>query len=187
MNAILEYLKGFLVLFLLLTILVNMVPKESYRKYIRFFSQMILAFGIFYPLFGYLCDEDELLEQIQYETFVEGLTETARDNERISYLQNEFYVEEYEKAIAMDAGTLAEECGYTVEEAAVDLSDDFEIEQIRLVLLQTGKEEIVIGEIQMEPETEKTDQTEDEKYQLLKEKLIHYYQLTEEQLFIICE
>ncbi len=46
MNSILSFLKGFLALFLILNILVNMVPKEGYQKYIRFFTQMILAFGI---------------------------------------------------------------------------------------------------------------------------------------------
>ena len=44
MNGIFSYLKSYVILFLVLTILLEMVPKAGMQKYIRFFSQMILAF-----------------------------------------------------------------------------------------------------------------------------------------------
>ena len=43
MNGIFSYLKSYVILFLVLTILLEMVPKAGMQKYIRFFSQMILS------------------------------------------------------------------------------------------------------------------------------------------------
>ena len=45
MNGIFSYLKSYVILFLVLTILLEMVPKAGMQKYIRFFSQMILVSG----------------------------------------------------------------------------------------------------------------------------------------------
>ena len=53
MNGIFSYLKSYVILFLVLTILLEMVPKAGMQKYIRFFSQMILVFGLLYPVLGY--------------------------------------------------------------------------------------------------------------------------------------
>ena len=38
MNGIFSYLKSYVILFLVLTILLEMVPKAGMQKYIRFFS-----------------------------------------------------------------------------------------------------------------------------------------------------
>lgn len=46
MNGIFSYLKSYVILFLVLTILLEMVPKAGMQKYIRFFSQMILALSL---------------------------------------------------------------------------------------------------------------------------------------------
>ena len=54
MNGIFSYLKSYVILFLVLTILLEMVPKAGMQKYIRFFSQMILAFGLLYPVLGWM-------------------------------------------------------------------------------------------------------------------------------------
>ena len=39
MNGIFSYLKSYVILFLVLTILLEMVPKAGMQKYIRFFSE----------------------------------------------------------------------------------------------------------------------------------------------------
>ena len=54
MNGIFSYLKSYVILFLVLTILLEMVPKAGMQKYIHFFSQMILVFGLLYPVLGWM-------------------------------------------------------------------------------------------------------------------------------------
>ena len=69
MNGIFSYLKSYVILFLVLTILLEMVPKAGMQKYIRFFSQMILAFGLLYPVLGWMGESDAFLEKIEYQSF----------------------------------------------------------------------------------------------------------------------
>lgn len=186
MNSILSFLKGFLALFLILNILVNMVPKEGYQKYIRFFTQMILVFGICYPILKYVGKEDTFLETIQYETFMEGLTETARNQERIEYQANDEYIDAYEKSIALDVTGIAEQYGYNVVSVQVEMTESYEISHIFLEVNEEAEDAIVIGKIVIDEDDKVAVQTEDEKYQELKKSLIQYYQLTEEQLDIVC-
>ena len=69
MNGIFSYLKSYVILFLVLTILLEMVPKAGMQKYIRFFSQMILVFGLLYPVLGWMGESDAFLEKIEYQSF----------------------------------------------------------------------------------------------------------------------
>ena len=73
MNGIFSYLKSYVILFLVLTILLEMVPKAGMQKYIRFFSQMILAFGLLYPVLGWMGESDAFLEKIEYQSFLQKM------------------------------------------------------------------------------------------------------------------
>ena len=50
MGALLEYVKSFLALFLLIKILLYLAPKKIFSGYISFFSGVILALGMLYPI-----------------------------------------------------------------------------------------------------------------------------------------
>lgn len=50
MNAISEWLKTFLLLYFFLTLILYLVPKESYRKYLKFAIKTILLLVLFLPL-----------------------------------------------------------------------------------------------------------------------------------------
>ena len=188
MNAILHYVKSFMILFLVLKLLIQMVPKEKFQKYIRFFAELILVFGLLCPVLRYLGEEEAFLELVEYNEFMEGLQEASMNAERITFLQNDSYVTQYEKAIESDVVLLSEQQGFTVKKAEVTLSNQYEIKKISLVITDQGNEDIVIGKIILENGTEeKKENTEEAAYQKLKEKLLSYYQLTENQLEILYE
>ena len=167
MNGIFSYLKSYVILFLVLTILLEMVPKAGMQKYIRFFSQMILAFGLLYPVLGWMGESDAFLE-------------------KITYLDNNHYVKKYEDAIALDVTQMAQEENFAVKEIAVEMTENYEIKCIRMTLANPVKEGIVIGKVVLE-DGQKKQASEDGAYKKLKEKLVSYYQLSEEQLDILYE
>ena len=109
MNEIFSYLKSYVILFLVLTILLEMVPKAGMQKYIRFFSQMILVFGLLYPVLGWMGESDAFLEKIEYQSFLQKMEEVQSDAEKITYLDNDHYVKKYEDAIALDVTQMAQE------------------------------------------------------------------------------
>ena len=161
MNGIFSYLKSYVILFLVLTILLEMVPKAGMQKYIRFFSQMILVIGLLYPVLGWMGESD-------------------------AYLDNDLYVKKYEDAIALDVTQMAQEENFAVKEIAVEMTENYEIKCIRMPLTTPVKEGIVIGKVVLE-DGQKKQASEDGAYKKLKEKLVSYYQLSEEQLDILYE
>lgn len=183
MDGIVSYLKSYMILFLILTVLLETVPKTDMRKYIRFFSRMILVFGLLYPVFGWAGESDAFLEKIQYQSFLQKLEEENLNAERIAYLGNDFYVKKYKDAIALDATKIAQDENFTVKEITVDMTENYEIEHICMRLGNPEKEGVVIGKVVFGEEKKKKQ--EDNSYRRLKEKLISYYQLSEDQLDIL--
>ena len=180
MNGIFSYLKSYVILFLVLTILLEMVPKAGMQKYIRFFSQMILVFGLLYPVLGWMGESDA------FQSFLQKMEEVQSDAEKIAYLDNDHYVKKYEDAIALDVTQMAQEENFAVKEIAVEMTENYEIKCIRMTLTNPVKEGIVIGKVVLE-DGQKKQASEDGAYKKLKEKLVSYYQLSEEQLDILYE
>ena len=102
-----SYVKGFLVLFVLVSVLLHLPPGKTYQKYIRFFSQFILTLALLAPVLRFFGDKDAFLELIAYEKFTEELA-AIRDMKQVEYLYSDYHKEAYEDAIAEDVGRIAE-------------------------------------------------------------------------------
>ena len=76
---LLDFVKGFLVLFLLVKVLLHVVPKNIFEKYIAFFSGVILVIGLLYPFLQISGQEDAILEHLQYEDWEDELMEIAEE------------------------------------------------------------------------------------------------------------
>lgn len=92
MSAVLEWLKTFLMLYFFLTLILYLVPKKSYQKYLQFAVKMILLVVVFLPLLNRVSsgvDFFSLVEEFETYKAESGLT----DMEGLEGLQNG-YVEE---------------------------------------------------------------------------------------------
>lgn len=182
----LSYIKGFIALFVLLIVLLHLAPEKSYRKYIRFFAEMLITISLLTPVMSVICDKEEFLELIEYEEFMSELQEKSKDVEKIEYLYNDQYIEEYESAIETDVRQMAETYDFVVQEVKVDMAEDYTISYIRLELTDQTNEQVVIGKIMIdgtekEEASAKSDGTSDErsdtKYGALLQDLEDYYQI----------
>lgn len=91
---ILEFVKGFLTLFLLVKVLLYFVPKNVFEKYISFFSGVILVIGMLYPLVQVFGQEASILEKLEYDRWEEQLLE-IKENAGLMETAGKLYVEEY--------------------------------------------------------------------------------------------
>ena len=82
MSVLLDYVKSFLALFLLIKILLYLAPKKNFSGYLSFFSGVILALGMLYPILKLFGSEEALLEKIQYEEWEEKMYELSIDAKR---------------------------------------------------------------------------------------------------------
>ena len=107
---VLDYIKSFLTLFLLVKVLLYFVPKNVFQKYIAFFSGVILVIGLLYPLLQALGQEELILEKLHYEQWEEQLleisAEAAQFEKEGKTLVEEKYLEVMEKSA--QAGDVSE-------------------------------------------------------------------------------
>ena len=80
---IVDYIKGFFVLFLLIKVLLYFVPKNSFAKYISFFSGVVLVIGMLHPLLLLFGQEDVFLEGLEYQDWERQLLELTQEAEEI--------------------------------------------------------------------------------------------------------
>lgn len=169
-----EYIRSFLALFVLLMLLLYLVPGEGFRKYIQFFSEIVLAIGFLYPVLSALYDSDAFLEKVEYEAFTEGLSEIARDTRKIEFLQNDYYIGEYERAIGMDVERIARQYDFDVTSVRVHLADDYTLDAISLALTEPGGDAITVGRVNVSGGA-----GEEAVCAGLKKELSQYYQIDE--------
>ena len=186
MSAVVNYIRSFMALFIVLMLLLQLVPGKNLKRYIQFFAEVVLSLGLFFPLLSFLFDSDEFLQKIQYEAFTESLSEISKDTSRMEFLQNDHYLKEYETAVEEDAKQLAEryveQYDLCVAEANVSMTEQYELSSMEIVLAERT-DKITIEPIKLEGEK----QTEKQPAKLaicqkLKEELMSYYQMEEEDI-----
>lgn len=137
MEKLLEWMKGIVLLFFLLSALLYFVPRDVYKKYIRFFMELILVLAILLPIIKVLYDGDAFEKMVHYDEFWQQMDNLQMDVEHMEYIQNEYYVEEYEKSMENDIENMVKEYGYEALEVSVELNESYEIENIELSVKKT--------------------------------------------------
>lgn len=94
---ILNFLKGFLTLFLLIKVLLYVVPKNVFEKYIAFFSGVILVIGLLYPFLQIMGQEESVLEKLQYEHWEAELLRIAEEASKLEKAGGQVMEEYYRK------------------------------------------------------------------------------------------
>ena len=130
MNA---YMRGFVILFVLLVLLSYLPPGKQYRKYIRFYAQLLMVLAALRPLFVLFGGKDTFYEKMAYAQCMEKLSEFSRDTQKIAYLNQDRYRTEYENVIAenirekvddmlQEDNIMQEICIYITDESADTIS-----------------------------------------------------------------
>ena len=96
---ILAYVKGFLVLFLLIKVLLYFVPKNVFGKYIAFFAGVILVIGMLYPLMQFLGQEEVVLEKLEQEAWEERILKITAEAKQMQDSGKRLMEEKYQNLI----------------------------------------------------------------------------------------
>lgn len=177
------FVRDFIVLFVVLMILLQLPTQENYRKYIRFFTELILTMALLSPVLTIFCDSDEFLKMIEYEAFAKELAMVSADMEHIEYLYEDYHREKYEEVIGEEVKRIAEEYDFCVQEAAVELSENYEVEHMTLQISESDARQIVIESVEVAGagENEEEEVVADRG---LKAKLVEYYGVEEKEIEI---
>lgn len=183
MNVLIGYIQKIFALFLLLVVARQLIPNGRLKKYIYFFTELVLIIGVMQPFFSFWGDNDALFDKIRSETFTENLSEASRDISRMEYLRNDYYRREYENAAALDVKGTAEgyleQFGFMVKQSSVELTENYEV---RKIILTVGEKEArdTEGIFVEQGKAQGSQIVLDE----LKEKLVQYYGVEEDRIQI---
>lgn len=130
MDAVLSWIKEFLIIYLILTVLMHLVANDQYKKYLRFFSGIILLTALVSPVMKLSGSAGRLESLISYEAFWEQLDSARQDTQKMEFLQNNHYVKKYEEAVAQDIYERSVQQGYPVSRVSAALTEDYEISSV---------------------------------------------------------
>lgn len=180
MSYIYNWVKNLVCFYLLLTIVLHLLPKKSYRKYVRFFSGMLLAILIVSPALSLLGDEEALRQKIRQAEFFQEMDNIKLDSEHLELAQKERYLREYEEALGMDISRMAEEKQLDAQGVEVRLTEGYQVESIEMEV--SLKEE---GSLFMQKASYAEGGQEYPQVYELRQELMEYYRLNEGQISIV--
>lgn len=179
MELIYGWVKNLVCFYIFMAVILHLLPKDSYRKYVRFFSGMLLIILAVNPVLSLLGKEEMLLQKISQAGFFQELNNVKLDTEHLEQAQKKAYVKEYERAIAMDASRIAEGKQMQVLWAKVQLSEEYQVESIGMEVALTGEDGSSV-----EKASFGDDSREYPEVYGLKQELMEFYRLEEEQVTI---
>ena len=130
MQTFIGWIRSVLILYFLMMIVLYFTAGDSYKKFIRFFMGLVLALTLLRPVLALSGKEELLQERITYEAFRQGMEEAQLDFGRMEEKENEVYKRQYEQALEKQFLEDAREKRLDIEEIAVTLNGDYELEQV---------------------------------------------------------
>lgn len=176
------YGKGFLVLFVVVSVLLHLPPGRTYQKYIRFFAQFVLTLALLTPVLSFFGDGERFQKMIAYEEFTEELAQVSQDMKQVEYLYGDYHRQAYEQAIAEDVGRIVLGYDLALQECEVRLSGDYEVERIVLTVLENGDRQETVSRVVIDQVAR--EETEHTAFARLRQELTDFYGLDEEALVI---
>ena len=146
MGILLEYIKNIGYFLILMSLVSNVMPDNSYKKYCRMFCGLILVVLVinpFYEFLNYEGDIEDIFSTISYESGARELENQIRIGEKGT---KDKVINEYEKLIINELQGSAREEGLYIMEAKVELTEGEEIKLTRLNLVVTEKMNLMEGE-----------------------------------------
>ncbi len=182
MSYIFAWVKNLVCFYLLLTVVLNLLPKKNYQKYVRFFSGMLLTILVTSPILSLMGNEELLREKISQAGLFQELNNLKLDTAHLEDTQKERYLQEYERALEMDVSHIAEQKELTVSEVKVCLSQDYQVESIELRAAFQEDESIFVQKASFADQIQEYPRVQE-----LKQELMDFYRLKETQVIIEIE
>ncbi len=143
MDAVLSWVKEFLIVYLILTILMHLTAADQYKKYLRFLSGIVLLLVLAAPVLRLFGDGDRLASLLEtqlakvgagsYSGGQPGPAQTTQITQ-MEVLQNSHYREAYEDAVSKEMMREALSRGLPVKNITAGLTGNYEIGKVTAYL-----------------------------------------------------
>lgn len=133
MHTIINWIKEFLILYLILTIIMQLAAAEQYKKYLRFLSGIILLVVLIRPALRLSGKEGDEIAR-SYEKFWDQMEGFSKEVGSLKMQQNGYERQLYEDAVAANLTAQAQEQGILISQIQVTLTDDYKLQSVTVWL-----------------------------------------------------
>lgn len=140
MGMLLEYIKNIGYFLILMSLVSNVMPDNSYKKYCRMFCGLILVVLVINPFYEFLNFEGDIKDIFAMSNYKSQAMELENQIKMSESGTREMAIKEYERLIVNELQGRAIEEGLYIMEAHVELTEGEDIQLSRLKLTVTEKE-----------------------------------------------
>lgn len=140
MGMLLEYIKNIGYFLILMSLVSNVMPDNSYKKYCRMFCGLILVVLVINPFYEFLNFEGDIKDIFAMTNYKSQAMELKNQIKMSESGTREMAIKEYERLIVNELQGRAIEEGLYIMEAHVELTEGEDIQLSRLKLTVTEKE-----------------------------------------------
>lgn len=139
MGALLDYIKNIGYFLILMSLVSNVMPDNSYKKYCRMFCGLILVVLVINPFYEFLNYEGEIKDIFAMTSYESKTMELENQIKMSESNTRDRVIGEYEKLIVNELQGSAREEGLYIMEAQVELTEGEDIQLSELNLIVTEK------------------------------------------------
>ena len=140
MSKVLAWIRSILCFLCFFQVFLKLTPKESYRKYLKFFGNLILVLLLLRPAASLLGQAESLEQFLKFQTLSNEYSELRMHMEGMEELKNTLVEETFRREIERQIREVPENLGYSVLSLSVSYGETGEPEAIDLVLLSSKDE-----------------------------------------------
>lgn len=179
MDFLYDWIKDIAVFMLLVSVIVNLLPKNHYEKYVRLFTGMVMIILLIKPLSTFLNLSDRLDTIFSLDVYKQELSEWEIDFQEMDASFEGQMMDGYKEQLQSQMSLILQEEGYALYDLEFDLCMDKENEDYgQLTYIKVYLEESTVPKIES-PFFEEYESVENSR---IKEKICEYYQLEKEQV-----
>ena len=140
MGILLEYIRNIGYFLILMSLVGNVMPDNSYKKYLKMFCGLILVVLVINPFYEFLNFEGDIKDIFAMTNYKSQAMELENQIKMSESGTREMAIKEYERLIVNELQGRAIEEGVYIMEAHVELTEGEDIQLSRLKLTVTEKE-----------------------------------------------
>ena len=140
MGALLGYIKNIGYFLILMSLVSNVMPDNSYKKYCRMFCALILVVLVINPFYEFLNYEGDIKDIFAMSSYESGSMELENQIKMSENSTRDKAINEYEKLIVNELQGKASEEGLYIMDAHVEFIEGEDIKLSRLKLTVTKKD-----------------------------------------------
>lgn len=139
MGALLDYIKNIGYFLILMSLVSNVMPDNSYKKYCRMFCGLILVVLVINPFYEFLNYEGDIKDIFAMTSYESKAMELENQIKMSESNTRDRVIGEYEKLIVNELQGSAREEGLYIMEAQVELTEGEDVQLSELNLIVTEK------------------------------------------------